>query len=283
MEALKNHFHSRIRNQLSNIILFGSVIGLTALGLVAGTIAGVLLVGRTGVHEWPPVAQLLVVVLSTVGGFSTGVFASLFVSPAVLRRAFFASPVGEWEGIAVYSARDVDLPGRVPNIFVSGFSFGFGPFRPAIFVAEGAIRILSKDALHAVFAHELSHLECGHLSRRVRVGVATFVGASFLTAVTLIGAQWSGYTELGGAFSVVSGILPAALTWMSIRQLLSAQEFEADENAIHHHGVAPESLVAALETLQRAIGGEPHPLVAARISAARAMARPILADTAAAA
>jgi hypothetical protein len=57
MEALKNQFHSRIRNQMSNIILFGSVIGLTALGLVAGTIAGVLLVGRTGVHEWPPVVQ----------------------------------------------------------------------------------------------------------------------------------------------------------------------------------------------------------------------------------
>lgn len=269
MEALKYHFHSRVRNQISNVILFGSIIALTALGLVAGTTAGVLLVGRTAAHDWPPVIQLLTVVMLTVGGLSAGVLSSLLVSPVVLRHAFFAKKIGEWNGVAVYSAADADLPGRLPNVFVAGFSFGFGPLKPAIFVAEGAARVLSNDALLAVFAHELSHLDCHHLFKRVITGVSTFVLASFLTAAALIGLHWSGYSEIGGVFSVVSGVLPALLTWMTIRQLLWRQEFEADANAISRHGIAPEALIQALETLQRAIGGQAHPLVAARIEACR--------------
>jgi Zn-dependent protease with chaperone function len=270
MEALKDHFHTRLRNQLSNAILFGSVIGITAVGLVAGTTAGVLVVGRTGAHEWMPVFQLLTVVLLTVGGLSLGVFTSLLVSPVVLRYAFFAKRIGEWNGIGVFTAADEDLPGGIPNVFVSGFNFGPGLLRPAIFVAEGAIRVLPQPALRAVFAHEFSHLECHHLFKRVVTGVSTFVLASFLTAIMLIGLHWSGYTEIGGAFSAVSGILPAVITWMAIRQLLWHQEFEADLNAIERHGVPPEALVLALETLQRAIGGETHPLVAERIAACRA-------------
>jgi Zn-dependent protease with chaperone function len=270
MEAMKDLLHSRVRNQISNILLFGSVIALTALGLIAGTASGVLLIGRTAAHAWSPVFQLLAIVLLTVGGLSLGVMASLFVSPLVLRHAFFAKRIGEWNGVAVYAAADEDLPGRLPNILVAGFSRGFGPFKPAIFVAEGAIQVLSQDALRAVFAHEFSHLECRHLSKRVLTGVSTFVAGSFLTAIALIGLHWSGYTEIGGFFSALSGILPALLTWLTIRQLLWRQEFEADENAIERHGVAPEALLIALETLQRAIGIDPHPLVAARMEACRA-------------
>ena len=269
METLKDVFQTRIRNQISNVILFGSVIGLTATGLVAGATAAVLVVGRTPAHAWSPVFQLLTVVLLTVAGLSAGVFASLLVSPIVLRYAFFANPLGDWNGIAVYSAADEDLPGHAPNVFVAGFSFGIAPFRPAIFIAEGAIRVLSRESLEAVFAHEVSHLECAHLSKRLVAGVTTFVTASFLTAITLIGLHWSGYAEIGGIFSAISGVVPAVLTWMTIRQLIWRQELEADRNALDRHGVAPAALLSALETLQRAIGGEPHPLVASRMEACR--------------
>lgn len=269
METLKDVFQNRIRNQISNVVLFGSVIGLTATGLVAGATAAVLLVGRTSAHAWPPVVQLLTVVLLTVGGLSTGVFASLLVSPIVLRYAFFANPLGDWNGTRIYSAADEDLPGHAPNVFVAGFSFGIGPFRPAIFIAEGAIRVLSRESLEAVFAHEMSHLECTHLAKRLVAGVTTFVTASFLSAVTLIGLHWSGYAEIGGIFSAISGVVPAALTWMTIRQLIWRQELEADRHAIDRHGIAPNALLSALETLQRAIGGSPHPLVASRMEACR--------------
>jgi len=269
MEALKNHLHSRLRNQISHMILFGSIIGLTATGLVSGTTAGVLLIGRTSAHEWLPVFQLLTVIFLTVAGFSSGVFTSLFVSPLLLRHAFFAKSVGEWNGIDVYSVADEDLPGRVPNIFVSGFSFGFGPMKPAIFVGEGAARVLSREAMRAVFAHEVSHLECRHLLKRVGVGISTFIAASVLTSVMLIGLQWSGYAEIGGIFSAFAGIIPAVLTWMTMRKMIWAQEFEADENAMLRHGVSPETLLGALVTLQRAIGGEAHPLVADRMAVCR--------------
>jgi Zn-dependent protease with chaperone function len=270
MEAWKDFAESRVRNQISNILLFGSIIALTASGLVLGTTAGVLFVGRTSVHSWQPVIQLLIVVLSTVAGFSFGVFLSLLVSPVILRFAFFATKIGEWNGTSVYTAADADLPGRLPNVFVSGFSFAVGPLKPAIFVAEGAIRILPREALQAVFAHEMSHLECHHLTKRVFTGILTFVGASFLTAIMLIGLHWSGYTEIGGIFSVIAGILPAVLTWMAIRQQLWNQELEADANAIKRHQIRPENLISALEILQRAIGGAPHPLVATRLEICRA-------------
>ncbi len=248
-------------------MLFGSVIALTASGLVAGTALGVIVASRW--ENAPPILQLLIVLVSTVGGFSAGVLASLFASPFVLRHAFFATPIGEWQGTMVYSAADEDLPGRLPNIFVAGFSFGVGIFRPAIFVAEGAIRILPKDALEAVFAHELSHLACRHLWKRLVVGVSTFLIASFLTSVALIGLHWSGYTEIGGFFSLIAGILPAALTWMTMRQMIWNQECEADRHAMDEYGVGPAQLLSALEILQRAMGGEPHPLVAERMGVCR--------------
>ncbi|MBS1962766.1 MAG: M48 family metalloprotease [Bdellovibrionales bacterium] len=270
MDAIRDHFHHRLRNQLSNVLLFGSVIGITAIGLFAGCVGGVLLVGRTALHEGSPVLQLLVVVLSTVAGFAAGASASLFASPLVLRHAFFARPIGEWNGIRLFAAADADLPGGAPNVFVSGFSFGFGPFRPAIFVAEGAARILPRPALEAVLAHEYSHLACRHLGKRVFAGITTFVAASFFTSIALIGLHWSGYTEFGGFLSLLSGVIPAALTWMTVRRLLWDQEFEADAHAMDRLGVSPGRLLEALETLQRAIGGEPHPLVAERMSVARA-------------
>lgn len=271
MDALKSLLHSRIRNQISNILLFGSLIGLTTTGLLAGVLLGVLLISRTGIHGGSPLFQLLIIISATTSGFAIGVFSSLYVSPLILRRAFFATPLTQWRGIAVYSARDADLPGGHPNVFVSGFSFGIGPFKPTIFVAEGAIRILSRTELLAVFAHEFSHIECGHLGKRVQVGITTFISASFLTSIMLIGAQWSGYAETSSALSVFAGVLPAALTWMAMRQLLGEQEFEADLNAIRKYGISPESLILALETLQGVIGGKPHPLVSARIDRARKM------------
>jgi Zn-dependent protease with chaperone function len=220
-----------------------------------------------------PVFQLLTIVMFTVGGFSLGIFASLYMSPFVLRYAFFAKKIGTWNDVSIYSAADADLPGKNPNVFVAGFSFGKGPMRASIFVAEGASKFLSKQDLEAVFAHELSHLECRHLTKRVVSGVATFVSASFLTALTLIGLQWSGYTEIGGILSVLSGVAPAVLTWMAIRQMIWNQEFEADTHAIVRYGVSPEALVSALTTFQRFIGGNTHPLVSARIEACRKMIR----------
>lgn len=84
MDALRDHFHHRLRNQLSNVLLFGSVIGITAAGLCAGCIGGVLLVGRTAIHEWSPVLQLLTIVFSTVGGFAAGASASLLDRKSVV-------------------------------------------------------------------------------------------------------------------------------------------------------------------------------------------------------
>ncbi len=269
MDALKNLLHSRLRNQLSNVLLFGSMIALTGIGIVAGAVSGLLLAGRTAVHDLPPIFQLGTVLLFTVTGFAAGVFASVGASPWVLRYAFFATRIGEWSGVAVYSARDEDLPGRLPNVFVAGFARAWGPFRPVIFVAEGALRALKQDSLEAVFAHELSHLDCRHLSRRLFRAVGVFLLASFLTSITLIGLHWSGYTGMGGAFSVVAGILPALLTWMAIGQMGWEQEFEADEAALRNYGVAPEALLSALIAMQKAIGGEAHPLVSARMDSLR--------------
>lgn len=273
MEAIKNLLHSRLRNQLSNLLLFGSMIGMTGAGLAAGTILGVLLAGRTGIHSLPPVFQLVTVLGCTIGGFALGVMASVGASPLVLRYAFFARKIGEWHGVTVYSAGDEDLPGRLPNVFVAGFGFGRGPFRPAIFAAEGAIRILSREALEAVFAHELSHLACQHLTKRMVKAIGVFLVASLLTSMTLIGLHWSGYAEIGGFFSIISGILPAVLTWMSISQMSWRQEFEADENAVRQFGVSSESLLNALVSLQKAIGGGTHPLVTARMEALRLQIR----------
>ncbi|MBC7385071.1 MAG: M48 family metalloprotease [Cryobacterium sp.] len=267
MDATQQAFIRRLRNQWSNVLLFGSMILLTSAGLAAGAALGVTFAGRLPAVF--PAFKLAFVLVGILGGFSGGVFLSLLVSPFTLRHAFFARAIGEWNGVSLYAAADSDLPGKLPNVFVSGFSFGRGIFRPVIFASEGALKLLAPSALEAVFAHELSHLNQNHLLKRMLRAIGTFIVASVLTAATLIGMHWSGYANLGGAFSLVAGIIPALLTWMTMRQLLWDQEFEADETAMKIFQIKATSLLEALTTLQAAIerstGSKAHPLVSERI------------------
>lgn len=278
MKNLKSLAESRIRNQISNMILFGSMIAVTAFGLVLGMLSGVTLLSHTALQALPPIFKLVTILTFTISGFSFGVFLSLFISPLILRFAFFAKRIGNWNGVDVYSAADADLPGKTANVFISGFSFGYGPFKPTIFVAEGAAQILSRSALEAVFAHELSHLQCQHLLKRTFRGIGAFLLASVFTAITLVGLQWSGYAELGGFFSLISGVIPAVLTWLTIRKMAWSQEIEADSHALKHFEIAPESLIEALRTLQgaavRVSGADIHPLVAERLTLLQAKCLP---------
>jgi Zn-dependent protease with chaperone function len=268
-ENLKSAARRRIRNQVSNILIFGTLISFAAIGLVYGAMSGVFLVDHLG-KDLAPFLKLTAVVLSTLSGFAIGVAASFYVSPFVLRHAFFAVPIGNWKGISVYACDEADLPGKVPNIFIAGFRRGIGPFRPAIFASQSALGMLRRPALEAVFAHELSHLRLGHLRKRLGTAMMTFVAASVLTSAVLLGMQWTGYTTINGLLSVFGGLVPAALTWMSMKNLLWVQEFEADENAIRAYGAEPQALLEALTTLQKAIGGTTHPLVEARMEKLRA-------------
>lgn len=278
MKNIKSIVQSRFRNQISNVILFGSMIAITAFGLILGMISGVTLLSLSALEGLPPVLKLVSILAFTTGGFSFGVFLSLFLSPFILRFAFFAKKIGTWSKVDVYSVADEDLPGKTANVFISGFSFGIGPFKPAIFVADGAAQVLSRPALEAVFAHEMSHLQCQHLLKRTLRGIGAFLFASLFTAITLIGLQWSGYAELGGFFSLVSGVIPAVLTWLTIRKMAWSQEIEADSHALRHFDVAPESLIEALRTLQntaeQTVGAKIHPLVAERLSILHAKCLP---------
>jgi CBS domain containing-hemolysin-like protein len=132
MDALKTHFQSRIRNQISNVILFGSMIGITACGLISGITLGTLFISRTFAHDWMPVFQLLTIVMFTVGGFSLGIFASLYMSPFVLRYAFFAKKIGTLNDVSIYSATNIDaLIGPFPKLKPATNTFGFLPGRSA--------------------------------------------------------------------------------------------------------------------------------------------------------
>jgi Zn-dependent protease with chaperone function len=266
---IKDAARRRIRNQVSNILIFGTLISLTAAGLVYGAMAGVFLVDRIAA-DLSPFLKLTAVVLSTLCGFAGGVALSFYISPFILRHAFFAERIGQWNGISVHVCDESDLPGNAPNIFIAGFRRGMGPFRPTIFASRSAFRILGRDALEAVFAHEISHLKLGHLRKRLGTALATFTGASVLTSALLLGMQWSGYAAINGVLSVLGGLIPAVLTWMSMRNLLWTQEFEADENAIQAYGAEPGALLDALLSLQTAIGGRLHPLVEARMTKLRA-------------
>jgi Zn-dependent protease with chaperone function len=255
----------RLRNQISNMLLFGSLVAFASLGLVLGAMAGVALAGRTGLADAAGIWKIATVISTTLGGLCAGVAASFYVSPVVLRYAFFAERVGEWHGANVYACDAADLPGGMPNVFVAGFRRGIGPFRPAIFASRESFRILGRDALEAVFAHEMSHLSRSHLRKRLLAGMATFLVASVLTSAMLLGAEWSGYTSIGGGLATLAGILPAALTWLTMRNMTWTQELEADEGAIRIYGASPGALLSALERLQAEIGGETHPLVSARM------------------
>ncbi len=152
------------------------------------------------------------------------------------------------------------IPGDQPNAFATGRD----PQHAAVAVTEGIMRLLSRDELRGVIAHELAHVK----HRDILIGsiAATMAGAISMIANI---AQWgmifgggrsSDNEEGGNPIAAIAMLIIAPIAAMLIQMAISrSREFLADEGGAKMSG-NPLSLANALRRLHA--GAERIPMEA---------------------
>ncbi len=156
------------------------------------------------------------------------------------------------------------VPGETPNAFATGRN----PQHSAVAVTEGLMRILDRDEVEGVLAHELAHIK----NRDILIST---IAATFAGAIMMIGnmVRWAAIfgmggrddDDRGGAFAMLALAIVAPLAALLIQMAISrSREYQADATGASISG-KPMGLANALMKLERA-----SELVPAEVSPATA-------------
>jgi heat shock protein HtpX len=228
-------------------------------GLLLGALTGLLMLiggwfgGQTGVI----IAFLFAMVMN---------LGSYWFSDKIVLRMYNAQAVSENEAPELYAmvknlALRASMP--MPRVYIipeetpNAFATGRDEHHAVVAVTEGILRILGKDELEGVIAHELSHIR----NRDILIGsiAATLAGAIVMLANM---AQWAAMfggtsrdDDEGGGSNIVGLILMAILAPIAatlIQMAISrSREYLADAGGAKISG-KPYGLAGALEKLSRA-------------------------------
>jgi len=234
-------------NTVKTALLLGVLTGL--LMLIGGFIGG-----RQGVM----IAFILAMVMN---------FGSYWFSDKLVLRMYNAQEVSENQAPELYRVvRDLAMranlpmprvyivPGETPNAFATGRD----EHHAVVAVTEGLLRILNRDELEGVLAHELTHIK----NKDMLIGsiAATLAGAIVMLANM---AQWAAIFggvggrdndegEGGGIFGMILMAILAPIAATIIQMAISrSREYLADDGGARISG-KPYGLAGALEKLSRA-------------------------------
>jgi heat shock protein HtpX len=188
---------------------------------------------------------------------------SYWFSDKLVLRMYSAQEVSEAEAPMLYGVtRDLAtrmnmpmprvyiIPSEAPNAFATGRN----PNHAAVAATEGILRLLTREELMGVMAHELGHVG----NRDILIGTiaATMAGAISMLAHM---AQWAmifggggrrdregGGGLIGSLAMIILAPLAAALIQMAISR---SREYQADASGAHISG-NPLALASALRKLQ---------------------------------
>ena len=144
----------------------------------------------------------------------------------------------------------------VPNAFATGRS----PKHAVVACTDSIMRLLSKDELEAVLAHELSHVKNRDI---LTMTIASFVAmiASIIMQNFLWGAIFGSNNREGGAGAwIIAGIV-AAVVWFIANLLMMAlsryREFAADRGSAYITR-NPRALISALSKISGRMDAVPN-------------------------
>ena len=190
-------------------------------------------------------------------------FGSYWFSDKIVLSMYRAHEISEGEAPELYSIvktlalraslpmpRVYIVPGDAPNAFATGRD----ERHAVVAVTEGILRILNRDELEGVLAHELTHIK----NKDMLIGsiAATLAGAVMMLASM---AKWAAIfgvggddDEGGGIFGLILMAILAPIAAMLIQMAISrSREYLADEGGARISG-NPYGLAGALEKLSNA-------------------------------
>lgn len=230
-------------NQLKTVALLGLLSGLIVL-------AGYYLVG----NEQGLILGLIFAAFTSIGAW--------YFSDQAALASYQAQPLAReqapelYDMIAQLSDR-ADIP--MPKLFVvptespNAFATGRDPNHATVAVTEGILKLLSREELEGVIAHELTHIK--NRDTLIQAVAGTLAGAvTFIGRILTFGALYGsvstgnrrGGNPLGTLFLIVLAPVSATIIQLAISR---AREYAADQGAAEITG-NPLALVSALQKLQ---------------------------------
>jgi len=205
-------------------------------------------------------------------------FVTYWFSDKIVLRMYGATEVSQADAPELYQivgelTNKASLP--MPKIYMvendtpNAFATGRNPEHAAVAVTTGIMRILSKDELMGVIAHELSHIR--HRDILVSTIAATMAGAiGMLARMAQFGALFGGGrsddNEGGGGnfITVLLFSIIAAFAAMLIQMAISrSREYMADEGGAHlSHPLSLAKALGKLEMASQRIPMEANPSTA---------------------
>ena len=227
--------------------------------------SGVLMILMTAVFLW--VGNLIGGQAGMVIALAIAMVMNLFsywYSDRIVLATYRAKPVTQEEAPElVQMVRELALAAEIPmpKVYVipegspNAFATGRNPDNAAVAVTQGILRILDKQELRAVLAHEIGHV----VHRDILIGtiVATFAGAIMLLATmarwaALFGGFRGGDDDNGGLIGLLVVAIVAPLAALLIQMGISrSREYLADEKGARLSG-DPLALARALRKLESA-------------------------------
>jgi len=192
-------------------------------------------------------------------------FVSYWFSDKIVLAMYGAHEVTEAENPELWSivrqlAAQAQIP--MPRVYIidsetpNAFATGRNPEHAAVAATAGIMRILTRDELLGVMAHELSHVK--HRDILISSIAATIAGAiTYLAHMAQWAAMFGGGhrdrdDEGGGVFGLIVMAIVAPIAAMLIQMAISrSREYEADRGGAQVSG-NPLHLASALRKLEMA-------------------------------
>jgi heat shock protein HtpX len=233
-------------NQLKTAVLLGV---LTALIIVFGSALG----GQNGM------------MIAFVFALGMNLF-SYWFSDTIVLRMYNAQEVSETDAPELFAivhrltaAAGLPMPKLyiIPDEAANAFATGRNPEHAAVAVTQGIMRLLGRDELEGVLAHELAHVK----NRDILIGSVAAVLAGVITYIANMaqwGAMFGGFSRSnddeggGGIFGTLVLAIIAPIAALIIQMAISrSREYLADETGAKFAGT-PSGLAGALEKLEDA-------------------------------
>lgn len=230
-------------NQFKTVALLGLLSGLIVL-------AGYYLTG----NEQGLILGLIFAAFTSIG--------SWYFSDQAALASYQAQPIAREQAPELYDmvAQLSDRAGLpMPKLFVvptespNAFATGRDPNHATVAVTEGILKLLSREELEGVIAHELTHVK--NRDTLVQAVAGTLAGAiTFLGRILTFGALYGpvstgnrrGSNPLGVLFLIILAPISATLIQLAISR---TREYAADQGSAEITG-NPLALVTALQKLQ---------------------------------
>jgi len=194
-------------------------------------------------------------------------FGAYWFSDKLVLKMYRAQPVTQAEAPELHAiVRDLAQRGNLPMPAVymvpsdspNAFATGRDPHHAAVAVTQGIMRLLTRDELAGVLAHELGHVR--NRDTLTSCVVATLAGAITMlsrSAMWFGGGRRDGERSSGNPIVAIAALILAPIAAMLVQMAISrTREFAADRSGAELSG-KPLALASALRKLERGAAAVP--------------------------